>query len=277
MVQTRASTTRATEKSVINSKIKKRRGRPRKIEKVTGKDDNATVTKEKQERKIHKNVRKRKVIPKSGTLRVKNTKVQKRRKELKESIGNFNHTIYGRLAENFGLPDTIEELRIVQNKDQFCREMLTYITQGKLPTNAMRARGILLCHELFFDKQGVLCKIPSKTRLRNVAEKAQIVIPKECVMPMLTLMHDRPMGAHLGATRLLSMIAPRFYWTTMARDVTQYVTTCKECMKSKSMRHPIKVPMTIRDPAPGPFQCLIIDAMGPMPCTKRGINIYRLS
>ena len=59
----------------------------------------------------------------------------------------------------------------------------------------------------------------------------------------------------------------------MARDVQKYCDSCHNCMTSKNIPRKQKSPMTIRDPAPAPFQSICIDAVGPLP--KAGIQEYQ--
>ena len=58
----------------------------------------------------------------------------------------------------------------------------------------------------------------------------------------------------------------------MIRDINDYVTTCKMCQTAKSTHEVIKSPLTLRDPAPGPFHTLFIDTVGPLPRTQGGYH-----
>ena len=44
------------------------------------------------------------------------------------------------------------------------------------------------------------------------------------------------------------------------------------CQSAKSTQEVIKSPLTLRDPAPGPFHTLFIDTVGPLPRTQGGYH-----
>ena len=71
----------------------------------------------------------------------------------------------------------------------------------------------------------------------------------------------------MGTTGLFSIMRDRFYWPKMFQHIRQFVSTCERCKEVKRNRHPIKMPMTLRDHAPRPLGWVSIDAVGPLPET----------
>ena len=163
--------------------------------------------------------------------------------------------------------------KIVQDQqtDEFASTMIAYITQGLLPENNTRAREILLTHDHFFIHNKVLFRQDSSVHSSaTTASQPQVVIPQTWIPNILFQLHDSPIGAHLGVRKLLSILKPRFFWQSMVRDIHAYVGTCHKCLQSKHLHHKIRLPMTIRDPAPSPFSCMSIDTIGPMTKTNNG-------
>ncbi len=48
---------------------------------------------------------------------------------------------------------------------------------------------------------------------------------------------DDPLAGHFGIDKTRKLIARKYYWPTLCRDVEAYVTGCDVCLASKSVRH----------------------------------------
>ena len=157
-----------------------------------------------------------------------------------------------------------------QKADPQCRQVLSLLKFGKLPSNDSEARTLLLREEDYIIVDGLLYHIFTAHFPKPQAASAQLVIPQNLKEHFLKLHHDDPLGGHLGASRMISVMRPRYFWIGMIRDINKYVQTCKSCNASKSSNQNIRPPLIIRDPAPGPFHTMTIDTVGPLPRTRNG-------
>ncbi len=119
-------------------------------------------------------------------------------------------------------------------------------------------------------KKGVLVKGMYVTweEFRDV-----LVVPKEYRDKIKVLGHDR--NGHLGADKVAAMIGRYFTWPSMAKDVSEYCSSCEVCQR-KSKHKPRKAPAVERPILSEPFESVAVDTVGPLPKGKGG-NQYLLT
>ncbi len=49
--------------------------------------------------------------------------------------------------------------------------------------------------------------------------------------------HNKPLAGHFGIEKTCMLIARKYYWPTLRRDVEAYVKGCDVCLASKAVRH----------------------------------------
>ena len=226
----------------------------------TEKDDSTTSKVRKEKGPTHKEFRLGKKA--SATRRKKLLSIVKDIRLSDQYVDVFQH-----------IPPTMNRKTLItrQNDDTFCQAMIEYIMSNSLPKDNILARKVLLSHDHFFVHQNILFRFGGTiNQLRSNDILPQIVVPQEWTQYILTQLHTSPLGAHFGVDKLMSILTPRFYWDTMVRDVHVFVSTCHVCISSKNIKNPLRLPMTLRDPAPGPFVCMTIDSIGPIHMTSAG-------
>ena len=81
-------------------------------------------------------------------------------------------------------------------------------------------------------------------------------------------------GAHLGVEKTYHKVDVRYYWSTMKKDITNWVSDCEICQSRKPPRkyhrQPVR-PIEIYDV----FDRIAMDVVGPLPMTREG-NKYIL-
>ena len=186
------------------------------------------------------------------------SKVNARREKLRP-------TLTAKAAENLeGIDLSRENIRKEQRKDQECRLIIKYLTVGTLPDNDTDARSILLRQEDYIMIDGMLYHIFTPSGSKPSAQ-AQLVIPQNLKVHFLKLHHDSELGAHVGNSKMLSIMRLKYYWIGMIRDIREYVLTCPRCQITKSTTGAIVPPLQTREVTPHPFHTLIIDTVGPLP------------
>ncbi len=62
-------------------------------------------------------------------------------------------------------------------------------------------------------------------------------IPKVICSELISRHHDDPLAGHFGIEKTRELIARKYYWPTLRRDVKAYVKGCDVCLASKAVRH----------------------------------------
>ncbi len=62
-------------------------------------------------------------------------------------------------------------------------------------------------------------------------------VPEIVRTELISRHHDDPLAGHFGIDKTTELIAQKYYWPTLRRNVKAYVTGCNICLASKSVRH----------------------------------------
>ena len=80
--------------------------------------------------------------------------------------------------------------------------------------------------------------------------------------------HDCPAAGHNSMNTTEELIGRYYWWPTLQKDVRDYVGSCEMCARCKPSRHkkfgalrPLPIPQ-------GPWQCISMDFVGPLPESK---------
>lgn len=147
-------------------------------------------------------------------------------------------------------------------------------------SEAQRKRGAELAEQCEM-MNGVLVRVWNQrgtyanNRTRNWI---QVVEPKSRRRQKLTEAHDTPLGGHFGINRTLQKLQRTSYWPDMARDVHDWVKTCRKCEKAKKTR-PKKqgLRQVIESLYRLPWIDIHVDHVGPFERSRRGHFLHCLS
>ncbi len=56
-------------------------------------------------------------------------------------------------------------------------------------------------------------------------------------LELISRYHDDPLAGHFGIEKTRELIAKKYYWPTLRRDVEAYIKGCDICLASKVVRH----------------------------------------
>ncbi|TID16590.1 hypothetical protein E6O75_ATG11708 [Venturia nashicola] len=106
--------------------------------------------------------------------------------------------------------------------------------------------------------------------------RGKIFVPNDAAVrqELLRLYHDDAFAGHFGVARTHDLLARKYFWTHMSRDVDEYVKTCEVCQRTKVKRH---APFGDLQPLPqpeGPWQELTMDFMSGVPASKVAGRAY---
>jgi len=101
-----------------------------------------------------------------------------------------------------------------------------------------------------------------KTTYMNDLSEWKLVIPDSLIGSLLRQAHNTPTSAHLGQAKTLELLQRQFYWSTMARDVRNYIKNCDVCKQMKAPNYITQPEMGKFYAVNRPFQKLFIDFFG---------------
>ncbi|XP_055874547.1 uncharacterized protein LOC106067276 [Biomphalaria glabrata] len=102
--------------------------------------------------------------------------------------------------------------------------------------------------------------------------RLQILIPKTLRAKILNMAHDDPTAGHLGKKKVYAKIANKFFWPKMGKDIKNYVNSCTECAKQKTVT---RAPLEKSDKSHYFWDKIAMDIMGPLTTSSKG-NKYIL-
>ena len=206
--------------------------------------------------------KRRKPVKGAHLPKTQKQRAQKRRDRASHWVTIKAPKIAELVSNLFPEPMTPEQLRTAQQADDFIKNMTNYISSNVLPDDNSMARRILLCHDQFTIHEGLLYHLSSD--IGDKQATCQLVVPPSMVSTIVNRHHDLPTAGHPGVHKTVWSIRKHFYWSTINKDVKDYITSCHKCLQSKIPRTPNKQPMTLRQPAPYPFSSIGMDTIGPI-------------
>lgn len=113
-----------------------------------------------------------------------------------------------------------------------------------------------------------LCRFPNVLKPIycdiSVDNSLRPYLPERHRTPVMAQLHGM---AHPGARATRRLIADRFVWPSMNKDINQFVKTCQECQRSKINRHTV-APLSSFDVPKARFRHIHIDLVGPLQPSK---------
>lgn len=153
---------------------------------------------------------------------------------------------------------SIDELRLHQESDQILGRVIQLLKSKKMPRRA----------DLMREERGVRDYLRQLDRLHLVngvlyrecgesdQKLIQLVIPEALKLKVFQGIHEN-MG-HFGVERTLALARSRFFWSGMAKELTQMVKTCKRCVLRRSPR-PHRVAPLVPIVSSSPMELVCID------------------
>ena len=111
---------------------------------------------------------------------------------------------------------------------------------------------------------GVLLKDtgPSTQKPWEGATHLKPCIPRTLVPKILRMFHDSVLSGHMGMRRTIQRIEGRMWWSTLRKDVQEYVLSCKVCQRVKAP-HSFKFGIGKSMEPKSPWEVVACDTMGP--------------
>lgn len=112
---------------------------------------------------------------------------------------------------------------------------------------------------------------PNSHRKRSEMRRQLVIPTAELQQQVIEQCHDVKHAGHLGITKTLQRVKDRFYWSTMNRDIENYVRSCLECTNRKSAAKGLAKRIPIQSmPIYEPWWNVVTDVIGPLSESRRG-------
>jgi hypothetical protein len=128
-------------------------------------------------------------------------------------------------------PEIRRSVGQLQRKDSFCDPLIAFLESETLPVDATQHRRIRALSEHFQWRDGALYRLGGKRRTYD-----QLVIPVVMLESALFQVHGGLLGGHLGYSKTMSILRPRFWWPKMDQSVKRWVASCLCCQRRKRQR-----------------------------------------
>jgi hypothetical protein len=116
----------------------------------------------------------------------------------------------------------------------------------------------------FFEvKNNLLYKKDCRKKTRGTLLR---VLQKYEVEPVLFMLHNHPLGGHLGVDIVFNKVRNLYYWPQMYENIKEYIRACDSCQRRGRKRNPEPLQPI---PVGNPFEKIGIDFVGPLPLTSR--------
>ena len=100
------------------------------------------------------------------------------------------------------------------------------MTTQKIPENSSDRQLVLNLGPKVVIEDGLLYYYGSYKRSPT---SKKLMVPRELITPIISEAHDSCLGGHFAAETTISTIMTKYFWQTMAIDVSEHISKCKEC------------------------------------------------
>lgn len=165
---------------------------------------------------------------------------------------------------------SVETLQRQQVQDTFCQAVNRYLIHGEVPQEPPLQFIVPRVAHDFATKDAVLRHMYVSPKGKRQKVNMQLVIPQALVPLVLRESHSLPMGGHQSFEKTYEILSRKYFWLSMAQDVSNYITKCKVCnLRNPGIRG--KRAKAIMLPAvDGPFDRVGIDFVGPFKTSANG-------
>ncbi|CAG8696004.1 6142_t:CDS:2, partial [Cetraspora pellucida] len=81
-------------------------------------------------------------------------------------------------------------------------------------------------------------------------------------------LHSSPLSGHFGIKKTVVKAMEHYYWSTIGRDIKNYIETCDVCQRLVGKSEKFQMTKPIK--ATSPFVHIEIDFVGPLEITSQG-------
>ena len=188
---------------------------------------------------------------------------------IEEDIEPVLNAIQGKHESNSGILDikeiglgevTLQKVRQLQKLDTFYNGMYRFLHYEHLPKDKLLARKIKSNKNRYIVDNELIYHLWNKrlNRLRHIYK--QLCIPRELRPKIPSLLHDTNFTGHKGTHKMYEDAIRHFWWNNIYKDIQNYVSSCKFCLKTNTGHSP-KIPLNPLEIPSAPFQTIHVDLL----------------
>lgn len=181
-------------------------------------------------------------------------------------LQSFDYEIIYKKGKDNIVPDALsraitEEIEVIEikpeDKDKEYKDIEEAVAKGDMK-------------EDWSIDHGILWKYLKLKQFPNENDSWKMVIPETLQEKVLKECHDDPTAGHFGMKKTINRVRQRYYWTSLIKDVKEYVRKCETCAKHKVSQQPPSGLMGKQRHVTEPFEVVSMDLMGPFPRSRSG-------
>ncbi len=164
----------------------------------------------------------------------------------------------------------LTQIRLEQDRDPFCQQIVSYITEGILPDDRQVAKRLTISGFDYLILEGVLYHILTGRNPQQTISSMRIVLPQCLRLSVLNQVHIQ--YSHVGVCRMISILKNHWMFPNMAVEVAKFVASCPICALNKKSQHVERPPYSLTDRCVAPGDVYQIDLIGPL--NKSQMYVY---
>ena len=186
---------------------------------------------------------------------------------IEEDIKPVLNDIQGKHESNSGILDikeiglgevTFKKVRQLQKFDTFYNGMYRFLYNEHLPKDKLFARKIISNKNRFIVDNELIYHLWNNRLNRHIYK--QLCIPRKLRPKILSLLHDTKFTCHKGTHKMYEDAIRHFWWINIYKDIQNYVSSCKLCLKTNTGHSP-KIPLNPLEIPCAPFQTIHVDLL----------------
>ncbi len=201
------------------------------------------------------------------------------RGEILIELSDKDQKYFETVQRDLGIPEkglSNQKMKVAQKNDPECAELFEIVKAHKTPAirELLRTEGnpkIRTPLPEFDLEQGLLVRVDyhwssGEGRSYSLA----IVLPLSLRQEIMKYFHNNPWaGAHQGEARTYSLIARKFWWSGMRKNIIQFCRNCISCATFKAPSKLIRAEMSRLPIVTYPWEGVCSDILGPIQPTVK--------
>ena len=152
-----------------------------------------------------------------------------KQQEIDALLKNLRKRVLHNLMVNLDTKDLIESY----TKSLRYRDIYNYITDGRLPGNAITQKKIAGETANYVIVNGLLFKIAQHKERGKWTHYLLLVIPEKFEANILNMYHNSLLAMHQGPYRTFLTMRKQFYFPNMLPKIQKYIEACTLCQRTK--------------------------------------------
>ena len=152
-----------------------------------------------------------------------------KQQEIDTLLKNLHKWVLHNLMVNLDTKDLIESY----TKSLRYRDIYNYITDGRLPGNAITQKKIAGETANYVVVNGLLFKIAQHKESGKWTHYLLLVIPEKFEANILNMYHNSLLAMHQGPYRTFLTMRKQFYFPNMLLKIQKYIEDCTLCQRTK--------------------------------------------